>query len=60
MTAVSISVTAWLILSRLQGLAKNTVKSGQNSDMSTKGLPVCAEFSLNVGCEVMFGTLIFI
>ena len=29
MTAVHIWVTAWLILCRLQGLAKNTVVSGQ-------------------------------
>src|SRR5210317_134940 len=34
--AVPIWVIVWLISSRVQDLAKNTVESGQNSDMSTK------------------------
>ena len=57
MIAVNIWVTAWLILSGFQGLAKNTVESSQNSDMDIKSWPVYVEFQLNDGREWLFGTL---
>jgi hypothetical protein len=48
-----------LISSRLQGLAKNPVVSGQYLDLSAESWLVCAPFQLNDRCEWLFGTLSF-